>query len=197
MTPDPVREKRELRVRCSTLRDEVARVNSDAARIAGRRLVKALAPSPGETIAGYRAIRSELDPWPAMMELHRRGIRLCLPVVVARNAPLSFRTWRPEQPLQRGAFGVEIPVGGEDCVPVSAIVPLLAWDRSGARLGYGGGFYDRTLEVLRKEGPLRRAIGFAYAAQEVPRVPRDTNDALLDALTTETETLTWSKTCGS
>ena len=195
MVPDVVREKRELRTRCAAMRDETARTNPDASRIAGRRLVEALMPSAGETVAGYRAFRSELDPCPAMEELRRRGARLCLPVVIAPGEPLAFRTWQPGEPLLRGAFGVEVPAGGEDCTPTKAVVPLLAWDRTGARLGYGGGFYDRTLGALRATGRLHRAVGFAFAAQEVPKVPRDVSDALLDALATELETLAWSNPC--
>ena len=185
-------EKRELRARCAILRADAARRRPDAARIAGWRLVDVLQPSAGEMVAGYRAFRSELDPLPAMMELHTRGAKLCLPAVVAKSAPLAFRTWEPEQPVKPGAFGVEIPADGEDCTPTLAIVPLLAWDRGGGRLGYGGGFYDRTLHALRGTGTLRRAIGFAYAAQEVPEVPRDATDALLDGLVSELETLIWS-----
>lgn len=197
MMLDIARKKRDLRARCAALREEAARVNPDAARLAGRRLVDTLAPSAGELIAVYRAFRSELDPLDAMVELHRRGARLCLPVVIAAKAPLAFRTWEPGEPLEPGAFGVEVPAGGENCAPELAVVPVLAWDREGARLGYGGGYYDRTLGALRSTRRLRRAVGFAYAAQEVPRVPRDASDALLDALATENETLVWSNTCES
>ncbi len=197
MMLDVAREKRDLRARCAARREEAARANPDAAGLAGRRLVDTLAPSAGDLVAGYRAFRSELDPWNAMMELRRRGARLCLPVVIAPDAPLAFRTWEPGEPLEQGAFGVEIPAGGEECAPVLAVVPLLAWDREGARLGYGGGYYDRTLGALRKVRRLRQAVGFAYAAQEVPRVPRDGTDALLDALATERETLVWSNACES
>ena len=197
LTPNLARQKRELRVRCLALRESTAMRSPDAAQTAVRRLLDALAAQPGDTVAAYRAIRWELDPGAALEALHLAQTRLCLPVVAARDAPLAFRSWSPGEALVRGAFGVEIPEAGEKCVPELMVVPLLAWDRTGARLGYGGGFYDRTLDVLRRAGRLRLAIGFAYAAQEVPQVPRDTADARLDALVTERETLVWRRTCGS
>ena len=197
MVPDLDREKRELRARCTNLRADAARQRPDAASIAGRRLVEELLPSAGDVVAGYQAFRSELDPLPAMVELHKRGVKLCLPVVVAKHQPLAFRSWEPGTAMKRGVFGVDVPVDGRDCTPALAIVPLLAWDRAGGRLGYGGGFYDRTLHALRGTGQLRRAIGLAYAAQEVPEVPRGAMDALLDGLVTELETLVWSAPCGS
>jgi 5-formyltetrahydrofolate cyclo-ligase len=83
-----------------------------------------------------------------------------------------------------GAFGVPVPAGGDWLEPEVLIVPLLAWDRQGYRLGYGGGFYDRTLERLRARGP-HLAVGFAFAAQEVPEVPREPTDQRLDAVVTE------------
>jgi len=86
----------------------------------------------------------------------------------------------------QGAFGARIPVGTEVLEPDLLITPLLAWDRKGYRLGYGGGFYDRTLELLRAKRPTV-AVGFAYSAQEVPRVPRESTDQRLNALVTEKE----------
>lgn len=98
---------------------------------------------------------------------------------------MVFRDWSPEAPLEEGAFGVMVPAGGREVVPDLLIVPLLAFDARGYRLGYGGGFYDRTLEVLRRDGQVR-AVGFAYSAQFQPDLPLEPTDQPLDEIVTET-----------
>ncbi|MGF1500389.1 MAG: 5-formyltetrahydrofolate cyclo-ligase [Paracoccaceae bacterium] len=145
----------------------------------------ALALHPGiEVVAGYRPIRTEIDPTPLMLRFLALGHRLAVPVIEAPGRPLAFREWTPDAPMVAGPFGAEIPAKGAWLVPRLLIVPLLAFDREGGRLGYGGGFYDRTLEKLRADSPTR-AVGVAYAAQEVPTVPREATDARLDAIVTE------------
>ncbi len=99
--------------------------------------------------------------------------------------PLKFREWTPGCALVEGEFGALIPAEGAWLDPVVLIVPLLAFDARGYRLGYGGGFYDRTLEALRARRPTL-AVGFAFAAQEVAEVPIDATDQRLDAVVTET-----------
>lgn len=140
-----------------------------------------LAPLGPVALAGYLPIRSELDPLP-VMAAHSGPVGV--PQVVARAEALRFLTWTPDAALEAGPFGVMLPRGGVPIVPRVLIVPLLAWDRRGFRLGYGGGFYDRTLAALRAAGPLL-AVGYAFAAQEVPEVPTEPTDARLDALVTE------------
>ncbi len=139
-------------------------------------------------VSGYLPIRDEIDPLPALSRLHADGVALCMPVVVARGAPLAFRPWTPGCALERGPFGVMIPVEDRPAVPEALVVPMLAFDRKGHRLGYGGGFYDRTLAALRASGAVR-AVGFAWAAQRVDAVPHDATDARLDRIVTERETL--------
>jgi 5-formyltetrahydrofolate cyclo-ligase len=139
-------------------------------------------------VAGYWPMRSEIDPRPALSRLHDAGATLALPVVVARHAPLEFHRWTPGAPLKRGGFGTQVPSLAEEVQPRALIVPLLAFDRHGWRLGYGGGFYDRTLAALRAEGPVL-AIGFAYAAQEVPEVPHSVDDQPLDLIVTERDVM--------
>jgi 5-formyltetrahydrofolate cyclo-ligase len=134
--------------------------------------------------SAYRRIRSELDPEPLMLALHDAGCRLCVPVIEGRGLPLRFREWRPGARMRPGPFGAQVPVEGDWLEPELMIVPLLAFDAAGRRLGYGGGFYDRTIAGRRAAGPVR-AIGFGYAAQEVDEVPADETDALLDAIVTE------------
>lgn len=143
-----------------------------------------LAGYRGVPIAGYMAMRSEIDPTAAMEECAAHG-PVAVPVIEAAEHPLKFRTWSPGCEITAGAFGAEIPVSGEWLVPEIVIVPLVAFDRNGGRLGYGGGFYDRTLEKLRAQRPTL-AIGFAYAAQETETLPLEATDQPLDMIVTET-----------
>lgn len=139
-------------------------------------------------ISAYRRIRTELDPEPLMLALIERGCRLLVPVIEGEGLPLKFREWTPGARMVPGPFGAEVPAGGAWLEPDLLIVPLLAFDAAGRRLGYGGGFYDRTLARLRAAGPAR-AIGFAYAAQHVEEVPAEETDQLLDAIVTEAGTV--------
>lgn len=137
-----------------------------------------------ETVAAYLPIRAELDPEPAMRALSSLGYRVAVPVIEASESPLVFHAWLPGGAVERGRFGVLVPVGGEIVEPDVLIVPMLAFDRRGHRLGYGGGFYDRTIAALRSRREIR-ALGFAYSAQEVPLVPDEETDMQLDAIVTE------------
>ncbi len=140
-----------------------------------------LAPHRGKVLSGYMPMRSEIDPLPAMA-VHQGPVGV--PVIVAKAVPLRFREWSPGCPMVEGAFKALIPEEGAWLEPEVMIVPLLAFDARGYRLGYGGGFYDRTLELLRAKGPVL-AVGFAFAAQEVEAVPVDGFDQRLDAVVTE------------
>ena len=154
-----------------------ARGQGQAAEI----LADYLAPHKGKVLSGYMPMRSEIDPLPAMAA-HQGPVGV--PVILAKAAPLRFREWSQGCRLVEGAFRALIPEEGAWVEPEVMIVPLLAWDRRGYRLGYGGGFYDRTLEGLRAKGPVL-AVGFAFAAQEVEAVPIDQFDQRLDAVVTE------------
>ena len=107
--------------------------------------------------------------------------RLCVPVVAAAGAPLRFREWTPGCATERGAFGVEVPVEGGWRVPDVLIVPMVAFDATGTRLGYGGGFYDRTLKGLGQA----LVVGLATEAQRVPRLPRGPHDVTIPWIVTE------------
>jgi 5-formyltetrahydrofolate cyclo-ligase len=107
-----------------------------------------------------------------------------VPVIIGKGQPLRFRRWTPKSAMVPGEFRALVPETGDWMEPAVLIVPLLAFDRRGYRLGYGGGFYDRTLEGLRAQGTVL-AIGFAFAAQEVAEVPRDGTDQRLDMIVTE------------
>jgi 5-formyltetrahydrofolate cyclo-ligase len=136
------------------------------------------------TVAGYLPIRSEIDPLPAMLALAGLGYQVCVPVVEGPERPLAFRSWTPGVATERGRFGVEVPVTGAPAEPDVLLVPLVAFDRRGHRLGYGGGFYDRTIAALRARREIQ-ALGFAYAAQQVPAVPDSETDVQLDGIVTE------------
>jgi 5-formyltetrahydrofolate cyclo-ligase len=132
-------------------------------------------------ISGYLPIRSEIDPRPAMTA-HPGPVGV--PVILGPGQALAFRLWTPDAALVPGPFGALVPETGAALVPQVLIVPLLAWDRLGFRLGYGGGFYDRTLAALRATGPVL-AVGLAFAGQETGAVPIDRFDQRLDALVNE------------
>ena len=135
----------------------------------------------GRVLSGYMPMRTEIDPLPAMAA--HQGI-VGVPVIIGKAKPLRFREWSPGARMVEGAFRAMIPEDGVWVEPQILIVPLLAFDARGYRLGYGGGFYDRTLEGLRARGPVL-AVGFAFSAQEVAEVPTDATDQRLDAMVTE------------
>lgn len=137
-----------------------------------------------QIIASYSPIQSEISPMGAIERLAERGYRMSLPVVIARNQPLKFRSWRIDDELIVGDYGVSIPKGGNWVVPEVIITPLLAFDDKGYRLGYGGGFYDRTLEKFKREKGVK-AVGFAFSGQYCEDIPRDEYDYKLDTIVTE------------
>jgi 5-formyltetrahydrofolate cyclo-ligase len=136
-------------------------------------------------VSGFTSFRTEIDVIPLLARLAGDGWITALPVVAADRAPLSFRRWTPGEPTVPGRFGIPVPhEAADEIVPDVLLVPMLAFDRAGFRLGYGGGFYDRTVERLRRLKPVL-AIGIAYAAQEVAAVPRASYDQPLDWIMTE------------
>ena len=146
-------------------------------------LSEVLAGYRGVPLAGYMAMRTEIDPTPAMEEASGHG-PVGVPVIIGAAMPLQFRVWEPDCSLIFGEFGAQIPETGDWMTPQIVIVPLVAFDRNGGRLGYGGGFYDRTLEKLRATQPTM-AIGFAYTAQEDSDLPLEATDQPLDLIVTE------------
>ena len=149
-------------------------------------LADVLAAHRGKPLAGYMPIHTEIDPRPAMAGATGP---VGVPVIEAPRVPLRFAIWTPDTPMMEGAFKAQIPQVITWMIPKVVIVPLVAFDRRGGRLGYGGGFYDRTLEGLRAEGPIT-AIGFAFAAQEADGLPLEPTDQPLDMIVTEREVIT-------
>ena len=146
-------------------------------------LSQVLAGYRGVPLAGYMPIRTEIDPLPAMEEASAHG-PVGVPVIQAAGQPLRFSRWTPGAALKDGPFGARIPEVDDYFEPEILIVPLVAFDRMGGRLGYGGGFYDRTLELLRSRRATL-AIGFAYTAQEADTLPLEPTDQPLDMMVTD------------
>jgi 5-formyltetrahydrofolate cyclo-ligase len=143
-------------------------------------VLRECSPPAGAVVAGFWPMAQEIDIRPLLFALYERGHPIVLPVTPKRGEALTFRLWRPGDVLVPERFGTMRPTGDER-VPAFLLVPLLAFDRSGHRLGYGAGYYDRTLAGLA--GAF--ALGCAYAAQEVDQVPVAPYDARLDAVATE------------
>ncbi len=170
--------KAEARKSCFAARAEAFKAGQgQAAEI----LADYLAAHRGKALSGYMAMRTEVDPM-AAMAAHQGPVGV--PVIVAKGQPLRFREWSVGCALVEGAFKALIPAEGAWIEPEVLIVPLVGFDARGYRLGYGGGFYDRTLAMLRAKRPTV-AVGFAFAAQELPEVPIDAYDQKLDAIVTE------------
>ena len=175
----------------ATLRRQALRRRQQLAEMAeaGERLaahgLALLRAMPGAVVSGYVPVRGEIDVMPLLHALHAAGHALALPVVAAREAPLVFRRWQPGMALEKGAFGIPVPPAtAPEVRPEVVLVPLVAFDAQGHRLGYGGGYYDRTLAALRARGRVL-AVGCAHAGQEVPRIPALDTDERLDLVLTE------------
>lgn len=183
--PSQAHPKDNLRTAALARRDAL----NDLAREAAAQRFAAFADifdvASGTVVAGYMPMRSEADPLPLMRALAARGAQLALPAVVARDAPLVFRAWRVDEALIAGPFGTRHPAEtAAQLVPDLVLVPLAAFDRRGHRIGYGGGYYDRTLAALRAQKPVV-AAGVAFAVQEVETVPASHHDAVLDVVLTD------------
>ena len=136
--------------------------------------------APDTVIAGFWPLPGEIDIRSLLHALVERGHSVVLPVTPPRGHPLTFGRWRPGDVLVAERFGTFRPIG-DAMVPDTLLVPLLAFDAAGRRLGYGGGYYDRTLAAL----PGRNAIGCAFAAQQVDCVIAEPHDIRLDLIATE------------
>ncbi len=181
--PDLDDAKRDLRQRALE-----ARAGHDAAACGtalAEHVLRDLAPPPGAVVSGFWPLGDEIDVRPLLIALHAKGHEIVLPITPKRGNPLTFGLWRPGDALVPERFGTFRPTGPQR-TPSFVLVPLLAFDRTGRRLGYGGGFYDRTLPLL----PGRVAVGCAYAAQQVDEVPAGPYDVRLDAVATERGVIT-------
>lgn len=148
-----------------------------------------LAVASGTVVSGYFPMKSEISPIPLLRKLAALGARLALPVVAGQGKPLIMRAWRPGEPLVTGTWGILEPnPEAPEVEPDILIVPLLAFDRHGHRIGYGAGYYDLTIAKLREKKPAV-AAGIALAAQEIAVVPTTSSDVRLDLVLTEREAI--------
>ena len=177
VSPDLDEAKRQARARAKAAREGYD--PSCGTALAAHVLAELPIP-PGAAVSGFWPMPGEIDIRPLLVALHERGHPVLLPATPPRGNPLAFRHWQPEAEMIRERFGTFRPAGVPG-VPDVMFVPLLAFDRSGHRLGYGGGYYDRTIAGL----PHARAVGCAFAAQEVDKVPAGPHDMRLDAVATE------------
>ncbi len=181
--------KRALRKDAKKRRSQVfAKKNAPESELR-ERILSAFDFPAGTVVSGFWPLAEELDLRPLLEALSRRGCQVVLSAMTGKDRPLVFRDWKPGDELVPAGFGTLEPAAScEARAPDLLLVPLLAFDRQGYRLGYGGGFYDRSLAELR---PAKKviAVGVAFSALEVDAVPHDTNDQPLDWIVTEREAL--------
>jgi len=189
ITPEITAEKADLRREAAARRDGLPAEERRAAAEAIAARAFPLPVAPGAVVSGFMPMKSEINPLPLLQKLADAGARLALPRIVGRGHPLSMRAWQFGAPLERGQWGIREPrADAPEVDPDILIVPLLAFDRAGYRLGFGAGYYDMTITALRARKTIA-AVGIAFAAQEVPAVPRTERDARLDLVLTEREVI--------
>jgi 5-formyltetrahydrofolate cyclo-ligase len=193
-SPPPGLPKPVLRAAALARRDALSAAQRQAAAQAVGSRPFPIDVAAGMVVAGYAPIRSEFDPRPLLAALAASGAITALPVIVGRDQPLTFRSWEPGASLVSGPLGILEPSPDAPVViPDIVLVPLAAFDRAGHRIGYGGGYYDRSLADLRCSGngltSHRLAIGLGFAVQEIPSIPAMAHDARLDLVLTEAETI--------
>jgi 5-formyltetrahydrofolate cyclo-ligase len=156
---------------------------AEAARAVAGHFFEHIALDPGQVVAAYWRIRDELDCEPILVRLIDSNQTVVLPVVLGPEQPLELRVWEPGAALYEAGFGTLAPSDlAPRAEPDLILMPLLGFDKAGTRLGYGGGYYDRTLATMKKKPKL---VGLAFAAQEFDHIPRDGHDVPLDAIVTE------------
>ena len=177
-----------MRMRMKRARQEAAKARPDAALHAARNFMSAATLDEKSVVSVYYPIHDELDTEPLVAALIDRNVTVALPVVMKKNAPLAFRRYRPGDELITGSYGALIPADETaEIIPTIIVTPLLAFNAAGGRLGYGGGYYDRTLAEYRQSGRAVTAVGFGYGAQAtaIDAFPVSTLDQKLDWAVTE------------
>ena len=161
-------------------------IDSRLRRQHGERIAAILEEAIGEvrglTISAYWPFRGEPDLRGLMKRIISRGGRCALPVVVERGRPLIFRIWAPGEPLERGVWNIPVPAGGAEVTPDVVIAPVVGFDHACYRLGYGGGFFDRTLAAIPGQ---RRAFGGGYMQAVIPTIHPPAHDIPMDMIVTE------------
>ena len=188
-TPSIDDAKATLRQEARARRDAIPASERAAAAEAVAARTPPVAVAPGAVVSGYSPMRSEINPVPLMRRFLAAGAQLALPVVAGRGQPLIMRAWTFGAPLGAGVWGIREPdAAAPEVFPDILIVPLLAFDRAGGRIGYGAGYYDMTITKLRAMKPVV-ALGLALAAQQIAEVPTTPRDARLDLVLTEREVI--------
>jgi len=182
-------QKEKLRTEALARRDAL----SPEARAAAAEAIAAralpIAPQAGTIVSGFMPIRSEINPLPLLRRYAEAGAGLALPRIVGRGRPLSMRAWSIGAPLIKGQWNIREPdPAAREVEPDIVLVPLAAFDRRGHRIGYGAGYYDRTIQSLREKKPVT-TIGIAFAVQEFDEVPALSHDERLDLVLTEREVI--------
>ena len=177
--------KAAMRTRAHAMRDAMwPDRRAEASTAAAAHFLESVPLKPDDVVAAYWPIRDELDIRPVLTRLMDAGQPVCLPVVVGDGLPLELRLWQPGAALYPSGFGTLAP---DELAPVVVepdviLMPLLGFDKHGTRLGYGGGYYDRTLSRIRTRPAV---VGFAFSLQEFDHIPRDSHDVPLDVVVTE------------
>lgn len=149
--------------------------------------------TPGQIVSGFMPMKTEINPLPLLRKLADSGAQLALPCIDGRGKPLIMRAYRFGDAFKSGQWGIREPMpDAPEVKPDVLLVPLACFDRSGHRIGYGAGYYDRTIASLRAHKPVI-TIGIAFVLQEIPQVPATEHDERLDFVLTEKETIAFSK----
>lgn len=181
-------KKDELRQRMKALRQDVLGDKQTAGEEAAALFLDAFHLQPKTVVSAYWSMDTELPTLPLMQALHEQECVCCLPITQPNRGPLSFAEWHPGSKMEPGYHSIPIPAEGALVEPDILVIPLLAFTRDGHRLGFGKGHYDYTLEALRKKKDVF-AVGYAYAQQEVDRLPQDQYDQPLDCIVTDQEVI--------
>ncbi len=178
-------QKQELRNEARAARAKLKASAPDAARAIAKNFITSIPLLSNVVIAGYIAAHDEIDPRQLVTALRWRGAAIALPRVAAKGGPLAFHRWEQKAAPIIGAYGLfEAAPDWPPIKPSVVLVPLLAFDEDGYRLGYGGGYYDRSLRALRETGSVL-AVGLSYEGQEIARIPHEATDEKLDWIVTE------------
>ena len=174
------KSKSDLRIEARARRKALVAAQPDFARLLAAH-ANALPLAPGIIVGAYHALPGEADPALLLAALVARGHPIAFPRVAAKDQPLEFHRLPDGEGLRAGAFGIQEPAAHfPRAIPSILLVPLLAFDASGHRLGMGGGFYDRTLAAMNVP-----AIGIAFAGQQMEQLPHEDHDRRLTAVLTE------------
>ena len=145
--------------------------------------------APGAIVSAYWPLRGEPDLRPWLGELHAQGLVCVLPVVVQKNEPLQFRRWSPGCAMEKGFWNIPVPADPATFTPQLLIAPVVGFDRQRYRLGYGGGYFDRTLALLQSEQRAFHVAGVGYSDAEIASIRPLDHDIPLQAIVTEKETV--------